>query len=89
MIRALESGFFDLKGWRRMSLPEMHLYVSDISCGHCVDTIKKELESVPGVAEVEISLDDKLVTVKSRDELSSDAVMTAIRGAGYTPELRG
>ena len=67
----------------------MHLSVPDMSCGHCVEAIEKSLKTVPGVSKVEASLDEKLVTVEGVDDLSPDAVMTAIRGAGYSPELRG
>lgn len=68
-------------------MAEMNFKVEDMSCGHCVAAIKGALEAVPGVSEVETSLESKTVMVKSQDDVSPDAAMTAIRGAGYTPEL--
>ena len=66
---------------------EMNFKVEDMSCGHCVKAIEDALKTVPGVSEVEVSLEDKIATVRFQEDLSSDAAMTAIRGAGYTPEL--
>ena len=71
------------------SMNEMNFKVEDMSCGHCVKAMEEALHTVPGVLEVDISLEDKTATVKFQDDLSSDAAMTAIRGAGYTPELLG
>lgn len=70
-------------------MTEMNFKVEDMSCGHCVAAIKGALEKVPGVTDVDTSLEKKTVTVKSQEDLSPDAAMTAIRGAGYTPELLG
>lgn len=72
-----------------MSMHEMNFKIEDMSCGHCVKAIEEALNTVPGVSGVEVSLEAKTATVKYQEELSSDAAMTAIRGAGYTPELLG
>ncbi len=37
--------------------------VDGMSCDHCVQTITKALEGINGVAEVEVSLEKKQVTV--------------------------
>ena len=56
--------------------------VNDMSCGHCVATIRKAFaQTMPG-ADVKIDLPRHLVSVKG------DAARAAevIREAGYTPE---
>ncbi len=41
--------------------------VPNISCGHCVMTIKRELSELPGVIEVDANVDSKHVTVNWAD----------------------
>jgi copper chaperone CopZ len=42
-------------------MKETRLVVPDMSCGHCVATVQRALESLEGVEAVDISLDTKLV----------------------------
>jgi copper chaperone len=56
--------------------------VSDMTCGHCVGTVRAALQrALPGVP-VEISLDAHRVTVDGDAAVAA----AAIRAAGYTPE---
>jgi copper chaperone len=55
--------------------------VPAISCQHCVAAISSEVGAVPGVEVVEVSIDDKLVTVVG--EPAPGAVEAAIEEAGY------
>lgn len=57
------------------TVPGMH-------CGHCEAAVRGELSSVPGVAQVEVDLDRKLVTVQG-DGLDDAALRAAIGVAGY------
>ena len=54
--------------------------VPDISCGHCVDAITKEVSPLPGVTAVVVDLDTKTVTVTGGER---GAVVAAIDEAGY------
>ena len=55
--------------------------VEDMSCGHCVQTIRTALaQQMPG-APVEIRLDDHTVVVDG----DAGRAEAAIREAGYTP----
>jgi copper chaperone len=56
--------------------------VPKIHCAHCAESIKEEVSAVPGVEEVEVDLESKVVTIGG-DELSDDAIRAAIREAGY------
>jgi copper chaperone len=56
--------------------------VPKIHCAHCADSIREEVAAVPGVDEVQVDLDSKLVTIGG-EALSDDALRAAIREAGY------
>jgi Cu2+-exporting ATPase len=54
-------------------------------CQHCVAHVQKALESVKGVKDVQVSLDEKCATVTA-PEGARKALVDAIREAGYTAE---
>ena len=56
--------------------------VPGMSCGHCRTAIVSEVEQVPGVAAVDVDLDEKRVTVAGV-QLDDAAVRAAIDEAGY------
>lgn len=56
--------------------------VPGVSCEHCVAAITGEVNKIDGVSDVDVSLEDKRVTVTG-DRLDDDAVRTAIDEAGY------
>lgn len=59
------------------------LKVPNISCGHCVATIKRELEMLDTVASVEGDVDARLVTVEYVDGGDPDAVRKTLEEIGY------
>ncbi len=63
----------------------MTFTVSDMSCNHCVNRISQALKAVPGVEKVSIDLPAKKVEVEG--PATAEAVLQAIRGAGYTASL--
>lgn len=62
--------------------PVLTYHVPDISCGHCKAAIEGEVASVPGVERVEVTIDERTVTVEGPAE--HGAVRAAIEAAGYT-----
>ncbi len=66
-------------------MSRLTLKVPDMSCGHCVSSISGTLEQVPGVSDVQVDLERKLVEVEG-DGLDMVPVEQAIREAGYEPE---
>ena len=54
-------------------------------CKHCVATIKKAVEGVDGVSDINVDLDNKSVTFASNRQAFTKAVQ-AITEAGYHPE---
>ena len=56
--------------------------VPDMSSGHCRDAITAEVRAVPGVEQVEVDLDTRLVVISGSD-LDDAALVAAIGEAGY------
>jgi copper chaperone len=57
------------------TVPAMH-------CGHCERAVKEEVSAVPGVADVAVDLETKVVTVRG-SAFEDSAVRAAIDEAGY------
>jgi copper chaperone len=57
--------------------------VPSMSCQHCVNAITKEVSSVPGVQNVKIDLGSKRVKVEAGEQVTTDAIVSAISEAGY------
>ena len=63
------------------------LKVEGMMCQHCVAHVKKALESVDGVASVEVDLKKKTAAVTLLTEVSNELLTNAIVDAGY--EVKG
>ena len=56
--------------------------VPAIHCAHCAMSIREEVSEVPGVEDVDVDLETKVVTV-SASAIDDAAIRAAIREAGY------
>ncbi|MDA8208728.1 MAG: heavy-metal-associated domain-containing protein [Actinomycetota bacterium] len=56
--------------------------VDGMTCQHCVKAVSDELAQVPGIANFDVNLDTKLVTIDG-DALDDAAIVAAIDEAGY------
>ncbi|WP_439030639.1 heavy-metal-associated domain-containing protein [Gordonia terrae] len=57
--------------------------VTGMTCGHCVASVREEIEALPGVTNVEVTLDDGSVRVVADRELGRSEVESAVTEAGY------
>jgi copper chaperone len=57
--------------------------VPDMSCQHCVRSITSEVSAVPGVENVQVALDSKVVTVAHNESVTTAAIVAAINEAGF------
>lgn len=64
------------------------LTVSGMSCGSCVRHVTSALQAVPGVSKVTVQLRAGLAEVQHDDEASVDALIGAVREAGYESSIR-
>ena len=60
-------------------------HVPEMSCGHCTAAITKQIASLDPAAKVTTDLEEKTVSVETAQ--SSDAVVKAIKSAGYDATL--
>lgn len=57
--------------------------VPGVSCQHCVTAVTAEVSKLSGVKDVQVNLDQKLVTVQYSDSVAPEAIVAAIKEAGY------
>lgn len=59
------------------------LQIPNISCNHCVMTIKNELSEIQGVASVNGDADKKQVTVEFEPPADLDEILEKLREINY------
>jgi Cu+-exporting ATPase len=81
-FRVRNPGSADRKGVMHMTRTTLN--VEGMSCGHCQMAVTRAVRALSGVEEVQVSLEDKTVTV-GYDELKVglEAIKQAIHGQGY------
>jgi copper chaperone CopZ len=66
-------------------MEEKAFQVPNISCPHCVMTIKRELGALDGVASVEGDVDTKAVTVRWEAPATWNAIERLLAEINYPP----
>ena len=61
--------------------------IPNISCGHCVHTIKMELGELPGVSSVEGSEQTKLVTIGYDDPATKEQIEALLAEIEYPVQV--
>ena len=61
--------------------------VPNISCGHCVHSIKMEVGDLAGVQSVEASQETQEVVIEFADPASEDQIVALMKEINYPPEL--
>ena len=62
------------------------LIIPEISCQHCVDTIKKALSEIENINLLEVDIDTKTVSIDYSNELDIDQIQNLLLDQGYTVE---
>jgi copper chaperone len=57
--------------------------VRGMTCGHCVASVTEELQELPGVEQVDVTLESGQVLVTSAAPLEAADVAAAVEEAGY------
>lgn len=61
-----------------------NLSVEGMMCQHCVMHVKEALEKVDGVESASVSLEKKSASVTLKHDVSDDALIQAVKDAGYS-----
>lgn len=59
--------------------------VPNISCGHCVMTIKNEVSELTGVSKVDADQESRMVTVEWTDPATWDQIKDLLVEINYPP----
>lgn len=68
-------------------MPTVKYTVPNISCGHCVHTIKMEVGDIKGVKSVDASPDTKEVTIIYDHPATDEQIIAILKEINYAPEL--
>ena len=60
-------------------------YIPNIHCGHCTMAIKQRLSQIPGVEEVDASVDSREVIVEYESPATEEAIIAALIEINYPP----
>ena len=64
-------------------MSEITFHINDIHCEKCVEKIRKALENLGGLEEVQFNLDEKIIKIEG--EADPMAIQQIIQDAGYNP----
>ena len=67
-------------------MAEKTVNIPDISCGHCLATVKREASEIAGVTSVEGDVATKQVTIKWDSPAQWEQIEAALKDAGYPPQ---
>lgn len=59
------------------------IFIEGMSCGHCSKRVEEALKSVNGVKAVSVSLEEKKAEVVIKENVSDDALKTAVEDIGF------
>lgn len=66
-------------------MPTKTFEVPNISCGHCVMTIKNELIDLDGVTRVDADQETRMVTVEWQEPTTWDQIRDLLAEISYPP----
>jgi copper chaperone CopZ len=59
--------------------------IPNISCGHCVHTIKSEVGEITGVKSVEADVASKVITIEYDDPANEEKIIALLKEINYSP----
>ncbi len=66
-------------------MSQVVLSIEGMSCGHCVGAVRRALEGVPGVEQVEVRLEEGRALIHGTAD--PEALVQAVREEGYEARL--
>jgi copper chaperone CopZ len=69
--------------WRKLTMEKQTLSIPNITCGHCVMSIKNELNELTGVTRVVGDPDSKRVTVEWEPPATIEEIKKSLKEMNY------
>jgi copper chaperone CopZ len=63
----------------------LELAIDGMGCGHCIASVRKALEALPGVEVEGVEIGSATVRLVGSNAPNREGILEAIRGAGYQP----
>lgn len=60
--------------------------IAGMSCAHCVASVTAALQSVPGLSQIEVTLDPGQARFETTGKADLTAIRAAIRALGFIPD---
>ena len=84
IIQAVES-----KGYQAYEHKTHYTFnVAGMTCATCVQNVEKAVKPLAGVSDVTVNLATEQLTVNTGDAVSTDAIIAAVKAAGYDAQIR-
>lgn len=61
--------------------------IAGMSCAHCTGSVTKTLEAIPGISNVQVSLQPGQASFDATEDVNLAKVGEAIRNIGFDPEI--
>lgn len=68
-------------------MTEQKLNVEGMNCGHCVSSVRKLLEALPGITSVQVSLEAKQASITIDHPATEAVLLKVFSGSGFTVSL--
>lgn len=57
--------------------------IAGMTCGHCVNSVTEEVSAIPGITEVEVTLETGTLKFAATTTIADSVVEDAVKEAGY------
>ena len=65
------------------------IYIEDMTCDHCVETINNAINKISGIKKLEIDLENKLVVVDFDSiQTNLDRIKSTIKQVGFEAKIK-
>ena len=69
-------------------MEKTYLKIEGMTCGHCVKSVTKALTEMPGVGSASVELAEGTAVIEHDGTTDDDALIGAVREAGYSATSR-
>ena len=67
-------------------MPSKVMHIPEISCTHCINNIKNELQDMPGIVSVDGDVAAKNIAVKWEGPANLSDIIEILQDIGYPPD---